>query len=61
MASSAASEFSAEEQTIDHVVLQCTIHRAPHGLHGLTVLDDETIEWLLIVVHLHEHTVATRS
>jgi len=19
----------------------------PHGLHGLTVLDDETIEWLL--------------
>ena len=34
------------EQTDDHVVLQCPIHRPPHGLHGLTVLDD-TIEWLL--------------
>ena len=33
--------------TYDHVVLQCPIHRPPHGLHDLTVLDDETIEWLL--------------
>ena len=41
--SSAACEFGAEEQTVDHVVLQCPIHRPPHGLHGLTVLDDETI------------------
>jgi len=32
---------------VDHVVLQCPIHRPPHGLHGLTVMDDETIEWLL--------------
>jgi len=23
------------------------IHLPPHGQHGLTVLDDETIEWLL--------------
>jgi len=23
------------------------IHRPPYGVHGLTVLDDETIEWLL--------------
>jgi len=30
-------------QTVDHVVLQCPIHRPPHGL---TVVDDETIEWL---------------
>jgi len=30
-----------EEQTN-----QCPIHRPPHGLHGLTVLDDETTEWL---------------
>jgi len=44
---SAACECGAEEQTVDHVVLQCPIHRPPHGLHGLTVLDDETIEWLL--------------
>jgi len=43
MASSTACECGAEEQTVDHVVLQCPIHR-PHGLHGLTVLDDETTE-----------------
>jgi len=47
MASSAVCECGAEEQTVDHVVLQCPIHRPPHGLHGLTVMDDETTEWLL--------------
>ena len=47
MASSVAGECGAEEQTVDHVVLQCPIHRPPHGLHGLTVLYDETTEWLL--------------
>jgi len=47
MASSAACDCGAEEQTVDHVVLQCPIHRPPHGLHGLTVLDDKTTEWLL--------------
>jgi len=47
MVSSAACECGAEEQTVDHVVLQFSIHRPPHGLHGLTVLDDETTEWLL--------------
>jgi len=46
-ASSAACECGAEEQTVDHVALHCPIHRPPHGLHVLTVLDDETIEWLL--------------
>jgi len=34
----------AEERTVDHVVLQCPTHRTPHGLYGLTVLDNETIE-----------------
>jgi len=47
MASSAACECGAEEQTVDHVALQCPTHRPPHGLHGLTVLDDETTESLL--------------
>jgi len=47
MAASAACECGAEEQTVDHVVLQCPIHRPPHGLHGLTVLDDVAIDWLL--------------
>jgi len=31
--------------------LQCPIHRSSHGLHGLTVLGDETIEWLLNICH----------
>jgi len=47
MPSSAACERGAEEQTVDHVVLQCPIHRPPLGLHGLTVLDDEATERLL--------------
>jgi len=47
MTSSAACECDAEEQTADYVVLQCPIHRPPHGVHGLTVLDDETTEWLI--------------
>jgi len=47
MASSAACECGAEEPTVDHVVLQCSIHQPPRGLHGLTVLDDDTNEWLL--------------
>jgi len=47
MAFSAACECGTEEQTINHVVLQCPIHRPPHGMHGLTLLDDESIEWLL--------------
>jgi len=38
-------DLCSAEQTVDHVVLQCRIDR-PRGLHGLTVLDDETIEWL---------------
>ena len=47
MASSAACECDAEQQTVDHVVLQYRIHRPRHGLHSLTVLDNETIEWLV--------------
>jgi len=42
----AACESGAEDQTVDHVVFQCLIHRHSYGLHGLTVLDDETIDWL---------------
>jgi len=47
MTPSAVCDRGAEEQTVDHVVLQCLTHRPPHGLHGLMVLDAETIEWLL--------------
>ena len=47
MASSAACECGAEEQNADHVVFQCPIHRPLRGLHGLTVLDDVSINCLI--------------
>ena len=34
-------ECGASEQTADHVLTACSIHRAPHGARGLMVLDDE--------------------
>jgi len=43
MTSSAACECGAEEQTVDHVVLQCPMDQLPHELQALTVPDDETI------------------
>jgi len=43
MATSATCESGAEDQTVDHVAFQCPIHRHSYGLHGLTVLGDETI------------------
>ena len=42
LASSSNCEGGAAEQTADHVLIACIIHRAPHGARGLTVLDDET-------------------
>ena len=39
-------ECGAYEQTADHVLTACPIHRAPHGARVLTVLDDETRCWL---------------
>ena len=45
--SSVVCESFPEEQTIDHVVLHCPNPSTPHWVHGLTFLDDETIEWLL--------------
>ena len=38
-------ECDAFEQTADHVLTACPIHRAPHRARGLTVLDDETRCW----------------
>ena len=35
-------ECGDSEQTADHVLIACVIHRAPHGARGLTVLDDKT-------------------
>ena len=46
LASSTNCECGTSEQTADHVLTACPIHRAPHGARGLTVLDDETRCWL---------------
>ena len=46
LAPSPNCECGASEQTTDHVLTACPIHRAPHGARGLTVLDDETRCWL---------------
>ena len=46
LAPSLNSECGASEQTADHVLTACPIHRAPHGVQGLTVLDDKTRCWL---------------
>ena len=42
LAPSPNCECGVSEQTADHVLTACPIHRAPHGARGLTVLDDET-------------------
>ena len=46
LAPSPNRECGASEQTADHVLTACPIHRGPHGARGLTVLDDETRCWL---------------
>ena len=51
LAPSPNCECGASEQTADHVLTVCPIHRAPHGARGLTVLDDET-RWLGLMTSL---------
>ena len=46
LASSVNFEGGASEQTADHIISTCPTHRAPRGIMGLTVLDDETRCWL---------------
>ena len=45
-ATSPNCECGASEQTADHVLKACPIHREPLGARDLTVLDDETQCWL---------------
>ena len=35
-------------QTADHIISTCPLHRAPKGIQGLLVLDDDTRRWLKI-------------
>ena len=46
LAPSPNCECGTSEQTADHVLTACSIHWAPHGARGLTVLDDKTRCWL---------------
>ena len=41
-------ECGASEQTADHIISTCSLHRAPKGIQGLLVLDDDTRRWLKI-------------
>ena len=34
-----------EDQIVDHIVQRCQ-YSPPNGIHGLQVLDDDTIKWL---------------
>ena len=46
LAPSPNCECGASEQTADHVLTACPIDWAPHGVRGLTVLNDKTRCWL---------------
>ena len=46
LVSSAKCKCGASEQTAGHVTLTCPTDRAPRGIMGLTVLDDETWCWI---------------
>ena len=46
LAPSPNCEYGASEQTADHVLTVCPLHRAPHGARGLTVLVEATRCWL---------------
>ena len=41
-------ECGASEQTADHIISTCPLHRAPKGRQGLLILDDDNRRWLKI-------------
>ena len=59
LAPSSNCECGASEQTADHVLTACPIHRAPHGARGLTVLDDETRCWLITPLPASDSGIGT--
>ena len=46
LAPSPNCECGAPEQTADHIISECSLHRSPHGIMGLRLLDDDTRCWL---------------
>ena len=49
LASTSNCGCGAAEQTAEHIILICPVHRAPTGIRGLTVLDVDTRCWLSII------------
>ena len=47
MASTAACECGAEEQTVDHIITSCPIFHHPSRRISLETVDDETVVWLI--------------
>ena len=47
MASTAACECGAEEQTADHIIISCPIFYHPIRRIGLETVDEETLAWLI--------------
>ena len=43
-------ECGGLDQNATHVILECSLHRAPRGYHGLLILDDEIRYWLNNIV-----------
>ena len=46
-------ECGATEQTAEHIILTCPVHRAPTGICGLAVLDVDTRCWLSTITCQH--------
>ena len=46
LAPSTNCECGVSEQTADHIISECFLHRAPHGIPGLRLLDGDSRCWL---------------
>ena len=57
LAPSPNCECSASEQTADHVLTACPLHRAPHGAQDLTIFSGPLLffhqNWFRNVLNLH--------
>ena len=63
LVSLATFECGVTEETADHVISACLIHRAPQGVAGLTVLDGNIRCWLntSILIQAVNECLSTRK
>ena len=62
LSSASISECGALDQATVHVILECPLHRAPRGYHGLLIMDNETRSWLNnIVANIWREPIIRRS